>query len=217
MTEIKNKKRTWRLFAGSAIVISVAAIAGQSVLATLNATAFNTVAENVDSGTLKLNLTDNGAGFSQSIANLAPGDVVNRYVTLKNDGTLDGQSLSLKTSQTGTPTLISDGVNGSTNKGLTLTVTGCSVAWTAATGACSGTTNSELVTTTIGSLTSPVNLSSGVMNSNTFRYLKMSIQLPDQNETTVNGALPANTVQGGSVAITYTFNLAQRTATTTNS
>lgn len=217
MTEIKNKKRTWRLFAGSAIVISVAAIAGQSVLATLNATAFNTVAENVDSGTLKLNLTDNGAGFSQSIANLAPGDVVNRYVTLKNDGTLDGQSLSLKTSQTGTPTLISDGVNGSTNKGLTLTVTGCSVAWTAATGACSGTTSSELVTTTIGSLTSPVNLSSGVMNSNTFRYLKMSIQLPDQNETTVNGALPANTVQGGSVAITYTFNLAQRTATTTNS
>ena len=217
MTEIKNKKRTWRLFAGSAIVISVAAIAGQSVLATLNATAFNTVAENVDSGTLKLNLTDNGAGFSQSIANLAPGDVVNRYVTLKNDGTLDGQSLSLKTSQTGTPTLISDGVNGSTNKGLTLTVTGCSLAWTAATGACSGTTSSELVTTTIGSLTSPVNLSSGVMNSNTFRYLKMSIQLPDQNETTVNGALPANTVQGGSVAITYTFNLAQRTATTTNS
>ena len=217
MTEIKSKKRTWRLFAGSAIVISVAAIAGQSVLATLNATAFNTVAENVDSGTLRLNLTDNGAGFSQSIANLAPGDVVNRYVTLKNDGTLDGQSLSLKTSQTGTPTLISDGVNGSTNKGLTLTVTGCSVAWTAATGACSGTTSSELVTTTIGSLTSPVNLSSGVMNSNTFRYLKMSIQLPDQNETTVNGALPANTVQGGSVAITYTFNLAQRTATTTNS
>jgi hypothetical protein len=45
----------------------------------------------------------------------------------------------------------------------------------------------------------------------------MSLQLPDQNETTVNGALPANSVQGGSVAITYTFNLGQRTATTSNS
>lgn len=217
MIEEKGKKKPWRLFAGAAIVISVAAIAGQSVLASLNATAFNTVAENVSAGTLKLGLTDNGAGFSQNITNMAPGDVVNRYVTLENSGSLDGQTLSLKTAQTGTATLISDGVNGSTNKGLTLTVTGCSVAWTAATGACSGTTSAELATTTIGSLTSATNLASGVMNSGAFRYLKMSIQLPDQNETTINGALPANTVQGGSVAITYTFNLAQRTATEKNS
>jgi hypothetical protein len=55
------------------------------------------------------------------------------------------------------------------------------------------------------------------MNSGAIKYLQMSISLPDQNETTVNGALPANTVQGGSVNVTYTFDLAQRTATTTNS
>ena len=45
----------------------------------------------------------------------------------------------------------------------------------------------------------------------------MKITLPDQNETTVNGAVPSNTVQGGAVAVTYTFDLAQRLATTTNS
>jgi hypothetical protein len=45
----------------------------------------------------------------------------------------------------------------------------------------------------------------------------MKIELPDQNETTVNGALPANTVQGGAVDVTYTFDLKQRLATTTNS
>lgn len=218
MIEGKNgKKKPWRLFAGAAIVISVAAIAGQSVLASLNATAFNTTAQNVDAGTLKLGLTDNGVGFSQNITNMAPGDIVNRYVTLKNEGSLDGQLLSLKTTQTGTATLISDGVNGSSNKGLTLTVTGCTVAWTPTTGVCSGTTSDELVKTTIGSLTSEKTLTSAIMNSGAFKYLKMSIQLPDQSETTINGALPANTVQGGSVAITYTFNLAQRTATTTNS
>ena len=216
MDEVKRKK-PWRLLAGSAIVISVAAIAGQSVLASLNATAFNTVAANVDSGTLKLTLTDNGAGFTQAITNMAPGDVVNRYVTLKNDGTLDGQALSLKTAQTGTPTLITDGVGGSSNQGLKLTVTSCPSAWTPATGACAGTQTVELPATTIGSLTSATNLASGTMNSGTSRYLKISLQLPDQNETTVNGELPANTVQGGSVAITYTFNLGQRTATTTNS
>jgi hypothetical protein len=55
------------------------------------------------------------------------------------------------------------------------------------------------------------------MSSGAFKYLKMSIQLPDQNETTINGVLPANTVQGGGVAITYTFDFAQRLATTINS
>jgi hypothetical protein len=55
------------------------------------------------------------------------------------------------------------------------------------------------------------------MSSGAFKYLKMSLQLPDQIETTANGVFPPNTVQGGSVAITYTFDFAQRVATTTNS
>jgi hypothetical protein len=55
------------------------------------------------------------------------------------------------------------------------------------------------------------------MNSLAVRYLQMQIALPDQDETTVNGARPAFTVQGGSVNVTYTFDLAQRVATTVNS
>jgi len=213
-TETTRKKKPWRIFAWAAIVVSIAAMGGQSILASLNATAFNTVAENVDAGTLKLKLTDNGAGFSQNISLMAPGDVVNRYVTLENDGSLDGQLLSLKTAQTGSGTLITDGAS---TKALQLTITGCSVAWTPATGNCGGAQSAELGATTIGSLTSPINLASSSMAAGSFKYLKMSLQLPDQNETTVNGAFPANTVQGQSVAITYTFNLAQRNATTTNS
>jgi hypothetical protein len=45
----------------------------------------------------------------------------------------------------------------------------------------------------------------------------MKIELPNQNETTVNGVFPANTVQNGSVNVTYTFDLAQRATSTTNS
>ena len=89
MIEVKSKK-SWRPFAGAAIIISVAAIAGQSVLASLNATAFNTAAQNINAGTLELDLANSDNGFGTSIANVVPGDVINRYVTLTNSGTLDG-------------------------------------------------------------------------------------------------------------------------------
>ena len=217
MIEATKKKRTWRPLAGAAIVISVAAIAGQSVLASLNATAFNTTAQNINAGTLKLDLANNGNGFGTSIANVVPGDVVNRYVTLTNSGTLNGIGLTLKTAQTGTPSLITDGISPITTKALKLTVTSCSVAWNTTTGVCSGTPTEELASTVIGSLTSATSLASSTLNSTAVRYLQMKIELPDQNETTVNGALPANTVQGGSVDVTYTFDLKQRLATTTNS
>ena len=54
MIEAKRRKKSWRPLAGAAIVISVAAIAGQSVLASLNATAFNTTyfQSNIKSETL---------------------------------------------------------------------------------------------------------------------------------------------------------------------
>jgi len=217
MIEAIKKKRTWRPLAGAVIVISVAAIAGQSVLASLNATAFNTTAQNINAGTLKLDLANSGNGFGTSIANVVPGDVVNRYVTLTNSGTLNGIGLSLKTAQTGTQSLISDGVSPSTTKALKLTVTSCTVAWNTSTGVCSGTATEELASTVIGSLTNATALTNSNLNSSAVRYLQMKIELPDQNETTINGTLPTNTVQGGAVNVTYTFDLAQRTATTTNS
>lgn len=219
MNEVKEKRKSpLRLIAGEVMALSAAAIIGQGVLASLNATAFNTVAENVNSGTLKLSLSNNGFGFSQDINNLAPGDAVNRYVTLKNDGSLDGINLSLKTTATGTPTLLSDGVGGGTNQALRSTVSSCTVAWDPSTGACTGgTATQEIAPSTLSTLSSATNLSNGPMSSGAFKYLKMSIQLPDQNETTINGVLPANTVQGGGVAITYTFDFAQRLATTINS
>jgi len=218
MIETKAKKKNpWRALAGAAIVVSVATIAGQSVIASLNATAFNTVAQQISAGTMNLDLANSGNGFGQNITNVVPGDVINRYVTLTNSGSINGIGLSLKTAQTGAPSLISDGTGGVTTQALRLTVTGCSVAWDTVNGTCSGTTSTELAATPIGSLTSATTLTSSTMNSGVVKYLQMSINLPDQNETTINGALPANTIQGGSVNVTYTFDLAQRTATTTNS
>lgn len=216
MIKEKVTKHPLRTLAGAAFAISVVAIAGQSVLASLNATAFNSVAQTVSSGTLKMKLANSGDGFAQNIANLAPGDTVIRYVTLTNSGTLDGIGLTLKVDATGTPTLISDSVGGSTNKALRLTVTSCSQAWSGST--CGGTSNVEIAATPLSSFataTSFTNNSS--LNSGAVKYLQVKLQLPDQNETTTNGSLPSNTIQGGSIGVTYNFDLAQRLPSTSNS
>jgi hypothetical protein len=60
-------------------------------------------------------------------------------------------------------------------------------------------------------------LIAGAIQSGNVAHLQITTQLPDQNETTVNGNLPATTIQGQSATLTYTFGETQRTATTTNS
>jgi len=47
--------------------------------------------------------------------------------------------------------------------------------------------------------------------------LRISITLPDQNESVLNGALPVGTIQGLNMTLTWTFAQAQRVVTTTNS
>lgn len=214
--ESPRRRAAWRPLAAAAVGGAALLSTGFGVWASLTATAANVAPEAVSTGTLKLTLSDNGAGFSQAISNVAPGDVVNRYVTLTNGGTLDAQALSVQVAASGSPVLISDGVAPATTKALRVSMTSCSVAWTSA-GACGGTTSSVLGSTVLGSLSSPVSIVSGAMPAGSVQHLQVSVQLPDQNETTVNGALPASTVQGQSANLTYTFAQVQRTATTTNS
>ena len=190
---------------------------GIGIYASLQATASNVTPQAIDSGTLKLKLTDNGAGFSQAITNVAPGDIVNRYVTLESTGTLDGKDLTLTTVSSGTSTLITDGSAPSTTKAFRLAVTSCSVAWTSSNGTCGGSTTELLAPITLSSAATFQTLVSGAMNSGDTLHLRIQLQLPDQNETTVNGVLPTNSVQGGSISNTYTFAIAQRNGETTNS
>lgn len=186
------------------------------VWASLNATATGS-AQSVQSGTLKLTLASNGVGFGQGISNVAPGDVVNRYVALTNSGTLDAQALTVQVAATGSSALITDGVSPATTKALRVSITSCSVAWAPTTGTCSGTTSQVLAATPLSGLASATGLIAGSIPSGTVANLQISTSLPDQNETTVNGQLPASTIQGLSANLTYTFAENQRTATTTNS
>jgi len=210
---------SWRTAASGVIGLSLLAIASTGVLAGLNATT-SSVPQTVAAGTLRLTMaaTTGSAGFGQSISNLAPGDVVNRYVTLTNSGTLGGQGLTLTIASSGTPSLITDGTGLATNKALTVTVQSCSVAWTQATGLCGGVAGiPEIAATTLSSFATAKALATTSLVPNGGLNLRIQTALPDQNETTVDGNLPATTVQGGSANLTYTFFETQRTATSTNS
>lgn len=213
----RNISHNVRLVTTSVFAGSVILMAGTSVFAGLNATV--SASQDNSAGTLILSVANNGTGFSQAITNLAPGDVVNRYVTLTNSGSLDSQSLGLSISSTGTSTLISDGIAPATNKALTVTVLSCSGGnWNTSTGVCSGTTNTEIAETTLSAFTAQkVFAVSPSLPSGGTSKLQIRTKLPDQNETTVNGVLPSVTVQNGSATLSYLFNQAQLPGTSTNS
>ena len=206
-----------RLIAAFAVGAAGLAVTGGGVYAALNATASNTTAQNATSGILSLTMANNGAGFSQGVANLAPGDVVNRYVTLTQGADLDAKDLALKVTDA-TPTLLTTDAT----KGLRVTVRQCVGGdWTvtgAGAGTCAGTSTSVLATNVpLSSLaTTPAALASSVAAGSTVK-LQLALSLPDQTETTVNGVRPTDSIQGLSSALTWTFSETQRTATTTGS
>lgn len=103
----------------------------------------------------------------------------------------------------GTPSALStDAV-----KGLQVAVNSCSVAWTPATGACSGTTTPLLASTSVNTLrTTPGTLVAGTITAGQPLHLQVKITLPTSTETTVNGVLPAGTIQGLAAQLTWNFN-----------
>ncbi len=201
-----------KLVVVAAATVGGGALVSSSVFASLTAVA--TASTAVTTGTLKLTQTATGAsgGFATAITAMAPGDSINRYVTLLNGGTLDAITPTLRVADSGTTTLTTDGTNG-----LQVTVAACSVAWTQATGVCSGTTTAVLASTSANTLLSntALNLPSNTAAAST--ALKITIALPAGTEVTTNGTLPVGTVQGLTPTLTWTFTETQRTATATNS
>lgn len=206
--------------------ISVVAAAGllglsmstSSVLATLQAETHNTTPQAITSGTLKIEHLKNGNGFTTTIADMAPGDVVNRYVDYTNSGSLDSKALRLKVAGTGSTLLTTDAT-----RGLQLVVTDCTGGtWAPTTGVCSSGTTTTLLTSPVASLGSDMPFSgTTTLNAGAAMHLQFKVSLPNgggiNDETTVNGALPANTIQGLSTSITWTLSETQRDGVTTNS
>lgn len=189
-----------------------AALVSSSVFASLSATASSI--GSVTSGTLSItdSATSGSGGLTTTIANMAPGDTVNRYIDLVNAGNIDGDTPTVRIVD-GTPTaLTTDGT-----AGLQITITACDVAWTQATGVCSGTPTTVRASTSALSLASHTAITLPSKLAGVTNRLKVSIFLPSGSEVTADGVLPPGSIQGKSAALTWTFTIQQRTNTTTNS
>jgi spore coat-associated protein N len=198
-----------------AIAFGTAALAviGGGVYATLTATSSNTTAQTASSGVLSLTMTNNADGFVQPITNLAPGDVVNRFIKLTQGADLDAKDLKLSAAAASITKLTSDATNG-----LHVTVSQCATEWIASSNTCGTTPTTLLASTSVNSLlTTAASLISGAVAKSSVVYLRIAVTLPDQTETTINGTAPLDTIQGLSSSLTWTFTDVQRTATTTNS
>lgn len=193
-----------------AAVIGGGALVGSGVFASLNATAFNTTGQSVTTETLKLNQAASGAsgGITTAISNMAPGDVVNRFIDITNAGTMSGTNLTLKLADATSTALTTDAANG-----LQIAIYECATAWSAA-GACAGTPTTVMASTAASSLVSTAKaVSVSSLASNAISRLRIELTLPTGNETTVNGVLPSGTVQGLASSLTWTFTEDQRLAT----
>jgi spore coat-associated protein N len=194
---------------------SVLLLTSAGVYAALTATATGTSA--VTSGTLLMTLSKDGTsgGLPETVTAMAPGDVYNVYVNLNNTGTLaSAAGMTLGAAANPVTALTNGSIAG---EGLTVTVTQCSVAWTA-TGACSGATTSILASTLLSAFGSPralSNVASLVASTGQLAHLQFSLSLAG-TETSTNGVLPAPTIQGLSTTVTWTFTEQQRTGQTTN-
>ena len=213
-----ESKRSGKGVAVGLFIASVGLLTTAGVYAALSGVA--TGSEAITSGTLNLTLSaDVGVGFSNFAAKMAPGDTNNVYVNFNNTGTL-ASAAGMTLWVAGAP------ANALTNgtapgEGLTVTATQCSVAWTLATGVCSGTTTSILASTQISTMNTSgtaVNLSNVpalVAATGQVAHVQVSLGLVGA-ETSTNGVAPSPTIQGLSTTLTYTFTEQQRTGIATN-
>ncbi len=193
------------------VLLIVAIVVTPGVYAALSAQSTGT--ETVSSGTLDLALSaDTGAGFSAFTSKMAPGDTDNVYVDITNTGTL-ASAAGMRLWVAAVPaSALSNGT--AAGEGLTVQLTQCSVAWTLATGTCTGTTTSLLATRLLNTmntlakaraLTNVPALAAG----GSVAHVQVSLGLVG-TEKSVNGTPPAKTIQGLSAALTYTFIEQQR-------
>ena len=202
MSTKTTKSATARKVVGSLGVIgAAAAVAGMGTFGSFTDSS-TPVATTIQSGTLNIDVTQQGFAVPVTTAGFVPGDSLTRAVNLVNSGNVALGSVTLNTT-VGTPSILTT----DTTNGLQLAVKSCSVPWTqagtatAATYSCTGTERVLGSGPVISNLTlsNPASLAAGATD-----YLTFAVSLP----TTAG-----NTFQGQSAALSLVFTGTQRTGT----
>ena len=193
------------------LLLTFGLLTTSGVYASLSAQATGT--ETVTSGTLNLALSaDTGAGFSAFAAKMAPGDTDNIYVNLTNTGTLS-TAAGMRLWVSAVPASpLSNGV--APGEGLTVRLTKCSLAWTMASGTCSGATTVLLAArqmSTMNSLATARALAGipAMAAGGGVAHVQISLGLVG-TEKSVNGTPPVRTIQANAATLTYSFIEQQR-------
>ena len=181
------------------VIGAAAAVAGMGTFGTFTDSS-TPVATTIQSGTLSIDVTQQGFTIPVTTSNFVPGDSLTRAVNLVNDGSAALRSVTLGSTVTTPSILTTDATNG-----LQLAVKSCSVPWTqggtaqAPTYACSATERTLAAGPVVGnySLSNPASLVAGATD-----YLTFAISLP---------AAADNSFQGKSAALSLTFTGTQRT------
>jgi predicted ribosomally synthesized peptide with SipW-like signal peptide len=200
-TKAKNSATARKVVGSLGVIGAAAAVAGMGTFGSFtdSTTPVNTT---IQSGTLNIDLTQQGFAVPVTTSGFVPGDSLTRAVNLVNSGNVALGSVTLNTTAAAPSVLTTDQVNG-----LQVAVKSCSVPWTqagtatAATYTCSGTERllgQGPAVSAIG-LNSPASLAAGATD-----YLTFSVSLP---------ASADNTFQGKSAALSLTFTGTQRTGT----
>jgi hypothetical protein len=200
-TRIANSSTARKVVGSLGVLGTAAAVAGMGTFG--NFTDSTTpVATTIQSGTLSIDLSQQGYAVPVTTTGFLPGDSMTRAVNLVNDGNSPLGSVTLSSAATAGSVLTTDTVNG-----LQLTVKKCSVAWTqggtasAPAYSCSGTE------TVIGSGPVVTNMTingAAALNAGGTDYLTFAISLP---------ASADNSFQGKSASLSLTFTGTQRTGT----
>ena len=198
---IANSSTARKVVGSLGVLGTAAAVAGMGTFGGFTDST-TPVATTIESGTLSINVAQQGYSVPVTTAGFLPGDSLTRAVNLVNDGNSPLGSVTLSSIATASSILTTDTANG-----LQLAVKKCSVAWTqggtaqAPTYTCSG------AETVVGSgpVVSTMDLAgAAALNAGGTDHLTFSISLP----TTAD-----NTFQGKSASLSLTFTGTQRTGT----
>jgi hypothetical protein len=194
------KSPTARKVVGSLGVLgAAAAVAGMGTFGTFTDSS-TPIASTIASGTLSINVSQQGFTVPVTTSNFVPGDSMTRAINLTNSGSSALGSVTLS-STVATPSVLTTDLT----NGLQLAVKACSVPYTqagtasAATYTCSGTERVVASGPAVSTMTlsNPASLTPGATD-----YLTFAISLPTSAD---------NTFQGKSAALSLTFTGTQRT------
>jgi hypothetical protein len=180
---------------------AAAAVAGMGTFGTFTDST-TPIAATIASGTLSIDVSQQGFTVPVTTSNFVPGDSLTRAVNLVNDGSSALGSVTLSTTVATPSVLTTDLTNG-----LQMAVKSCSVPWvqggtaSAATYTCSGTERLLGSGPAVNNyaLSNVASLVAGATD-----YLTFAVSLPTSAD---------NTFQGKSAALSLTFTATQRTGT----